>query len=463
LTARIFVKLILAILAVLLVALVAVDLLVTGVAERSYYASLRDDLESKLKIMALLIDEGRFPQAKEGFARTARAAGGRLTLVAPHGAVLLDSEANPLAMENHGGRPEIAQAREGRAASSLRRSSTLGTPFLYVAMPVRGGVLRIAVPGAEVSGRVSALRRQMLTAFGLVFFPGLVLAAFLARQAARRLDALGQKLNETKTKLDASVEDLENKHAELEKQERARKDFLINVSHELRTPLASIQGYTETLLDGALEDSRNNIKFLQIIRQNTERLARLTADLLALSSLEMKTQRFQFAHYKVNRLLGDGVDLVRPLAEKKRIQLLLQPEVEQAEVYCDLEAVRQTLSNLLDNAVKYTPEQGEIRLGAASIAHGFVEFYVEDTGIGIPTEDLPRLFERFYRADKARSRDLGGTGLGLSIVKYLVRAQGGDVRVSSRPREGSTFFFTLPVKDPSNRESAGIQTQFTHS
>jgi two-component system phosphate regulon sensor histidine kinase PhoR len=463
LTPRIFAKLILAILGVLLVALLAADLLTTRVAERSYYFSLTDDLAARLRLMALLIDERRFPLDKGGFASAARAAGGRLTLVSPRGEVLLDSEANPSEMENHAARPEIQQAMGGRVGSSIRQSPTLGMAFLYVSTPVRDGVLRIAVPDVDVRRRVVAVRRQMLAAFCLAFLPGLVLAALLARYVAGRLEALGRQLNDTGAKLEASIQDLETKRMELEKQERARKDFLINVSHELRTPLASIQGYTETLLDGALEDSRNNVTFLQIIRQNSERLARLIADLLALSSLEMKTQRFQFAPYRVNRLLADGVDLVRPLAKKKNIQLLLEPATEQAEVFCDLEAARQILSNLLDNAVKYTPEGGEIRLGAAPASDGFVEFFVRDTGIGIPPDDLPRLFERFYRADKARSRELGGTGLGLSIVKHLVRAQGGDVRVSSRLREGSVFYFTLPVNAMQMTEPASVPTQFPYS
>ena len=240
------------------------------------------------------------------------------------------------------------------------------------------------------------------------------------------------------------MEQLDREHAELEKVERVRKDFVINVSHELRTPLASIQGYTETLIDGALDDPEHNMRFLGIIRHNAERLARLTEDLLNLSRVEQKRQKFEFQMHFVSELLRDAVDQVIPIAGKSRIRLEVEPVPSGTEAWCDDEAVSQILGNLLDNAIKYTPSGGKITLGASPI-DGFVELYVRDTGIGIPAEDLPRLFERFYRVDKARSRELGGTGLGLSIVKHLVAAQNGAIRVESRVNQGSTFFFTLPA------------------
>jgi two-component system phosphate regulon sensor histidine kinase PhoR len=257
---------------------------------------------------------------------------------------------------------------------------------------------------------------------------------------------------------------LETEHVELEKLENIRKDFVINVSHELRTPLASIQGYTETLLDGAIHDPANNLKFLNIIRQNAERLARLTADLLTLSRVELNQQEFKFASYYVNRILTDNIDGMRPIAERRGIQLVLEPvQPESAEVFCDAEAVHQILTNLLDNAIKYTPDGGTVTVGAKQLGapgespgdlSGRVEFFVRDTGSGIPADDLPRLFERFYRVDKARSRALGGTGLGLAIVKHLARSQNGEVRVESQVDKGSTFFVSLPVQDLGPAEGA---------
>jgi two-component system phosphate regulon sensor histidine kinase PhoR len=283
------------------------------------------------------------------------------------------------------------------------------------------------------------------------------------------LGLLSTKLNETSEKLEFMLDRLETEHAELEKLENVRKDFVINVSHELRTPLASIQGYTETLLDGAIHDPANNLKFLNIIRQNAERLARLTADLLTLSRVELGQQELKFASYYVHRLLTDNLDGMRPIAQRRGIQLVLEPvQSENAEVFCDAEAVHQILTNLLDNAIKYTPDAGTVTVGARSFnvpgdLSDRIEFFVRDTGPGIPHEELPRLFERFYRVDKARSRALGGTGLGLAIVKHLTRSQGGEVRVESQVDKGSTFFFTLPVHDLGLTNSSMIQRALTTS
>ena len=272
---------------------------------------------------------------------------------------------------------------------------------------------------------------------------------------------LFRSLNETAGNLQQTVAQLQHEHAELEKLERIRKDFVINVSHELRTPLASIQGYTETLIDGAIEDPAYNMRFLGIIRHNAERLARLTEDLLTLSRVEQRRQNFEFEIHLANALIHDAFEMMRPIAEKNRIQLTEERAPEDAVVCCDSEAVSQILSNLMENAIKYTPAGGRISVGALT-GGAMVEFFVRDTGIGIPEEDLPRLFERFYRVDKARSRELGGTGLGLAIVKHLVAAHNGVMRVESRVHQGSTFAFTLPV----NRDSLGqgkLNPEFTVS
>lgn len=488
--ARLFFKLILGVFCVLIVAVTAVDFLASKVAERAYVEKLTRELADKGRMLATLSPRARLPIELERLHVLARATGGRITVIARDGRVLADSEADPRQMENHGGRPEVVAAMAGRTGSDTRLSHTIGVNFLYVAVPVEEGALRIAVPLREIDSEVGALRRQLLTAVSLAFLPAILIAAFFARYVSSKLaaiidyagklargdfearlarsgndelDILSQQLNETGEKLQKMFEQLQHEHAELEKLERVRKDFVINVSHELRTPLAAIQGYTETLLDGAIHDPEHNVRFLSIIRQNAERLARLTADLLTLSRLELKTSKFQLASYRVNGLISDCVDSMRPIAAKKNIVLSFVPGPAELEVFCDSEAVHQILSNLLDNAIKYTPEGGCIDLGARPLEGDseFVEIHVRDTGIGIPAEDLPRLFERFYRVDKARSRELGGTGLGLAIVKHLVKAQGGAVRVESQPGKGSTFAFTLPVHDLGLQDHGPAEPQLT--
>ena len=470
-TARIFSKLILSLLAVLALALIAVDYLVTQRVEHTFSDQLRQELAEKAGTIALML-----PAQAGQFDQLARATGARVTWVDASGRVLSDSNAASGRIENHGERPEIAAT-----------------------IPYGGGTLRLAVSADAIDAQVRAIRNAVLLSTALAFLPFVILAAVFARYISGRLGTiieftgqlaegnfrtrlpgsshgelslLSTKLNETSEKLEFMLDRLETEHAELEKLENIRKDFVINVSHELRTPLASIQGYTETLLDGAIHDSVNNLKFLNIIRQNAERLARLASDLLTLSRVELNQQEFKFASYYANRILTDNLDGMRPIAERRGVQLVLDRAPEDAEVFCDAEAVHQILTNLLDNAIKYTPDAGTVTVGAKPIsapsegsgeASGRVEFFVRDTGPGIPADELPRLFERFYRVDKARSRALGGTGLGLAIVKHVARSQGGEVRVESQVDKGSTFFFTLPVQDLGSSNTGAVQRVLTAS
>ena len=484
-TGRIFIKLLLGVFGLLLIALLLIDYFATQVATDAYIANLRQQLADKGHMLALSIkDPDGFRQAEARPA--ARAAGGRLTVVRSDGVVIADSEANPAEMENHRTRPELVPAFRGEVGSIIRHSATIGVDFLYVAVPIQNGAIRIAMPLAEINRQVNGMRMKILASTVLAFLPAIAIAALLARLISRqfggimahamelargnfrsRLPAttgkefgeLARTLNETAENLQHTVEQLQREHAELEKVERIRKDFVINVSHELRTPLASIQGYTETLIGGALHDSDHNMRFLRIIRHNAERLARLTEDLLTLSRIEQKRQKFEFEAHRVNDLLRDAVELMTPIAEKKQIRISEKGAESEAEVWCDSEAVSQILSNLLDNALKYTPAGGSITVGAHEL-DDFFELYVRDTGTGIPAEELPRLFERFYRVDKARSRELGGTGLGLAIVKHLVAAHNGSARVESRVNEGSTFYFSLP-KDEASLGAERLNREFT--
>jgi two-component system phosphate regulon sensor histidine kinase PhoR len=224
--------------------------------------------------------------------------------------------------------------------------------------------------------------------------------------------------------------------------EKTRRDFIANVSHELRTPLTSIQGYTETLLDSAPEN--NHVRdFLEIIRKNATRMSRLTEDLLTLARVESGEQRFALQSVMPGELLQEAVQSFQEVARSHNIELEVEDHASVA-VSADAEAIHQVFSNLVDNALKYAASGGRIVLGARPTARG-VEFYVRDFGPGIPSEHLPRLFERFYRVDKARSRESGGTGLGLTIAKHIVLAHSGAIRAESELNHGSTFLFTLPL------------------
>jgi two-component system phosphate regulon sensor histidine kinase PhoR len=237
---------------------------------------------------------------------------------------------------------------------------------------------------------------------------------------------------------------------ETERVEKTRRDFIANVSHELRTPLTSIQGYSETLLDGS-ENSGPNREFLEIIRKNAARMSRLTEDLLTLARVESGETRFETEPVPPIELLHDAEESFREIARNHGVELQIldaqtgSGSIESlSAVRADREAIHQVFSNLIDNAMKYGRTGGRVELGARAAMRG-IEFYVQDFGAGISSEHLPRLFERFYRVDKARSRESGGTGLGLAIAKHIVLAHGGFIRAESELTRGSTFLFTLPT------------------
>lgn len=229
---------------------------------------------------------------------------------------------------------------------------------------------------------------------------------------------------------------------ETERVEKTRRDFIANVSHELRTPLTSIQGYSETLLDGN-PDADNVREFLEIIRKNATRMSRLTEDLLTLARVESGEQRFDPEPTAAGEMLNEVVQSFREIARNQGLELVVQDQSGHTSVSADREAIHQVFANLVDNALKYAGSGKKIVLGARP-ADESIEFYVQDFGPGIPSEHLARLFERFYRVDKARSRESGGTGLGLAIAKHIVLAHGGTIRAESELNHGSLFLFRLP-------------------
>src|SRR5262245_2039060 len=232
---------------------------------------------------------------------------------------------------------------------------------------------------------------------------------------------------------------------ELRRLESLRRDFIANVSHELKTPLTSIKAYTETLRNGAMNDPETSQKFLARIEEQSERLHHLIMDMLMLARIESDQQAFEIVAVNVGEVVGQCLEDRRRAAEAKRINLSAEPDLQPYNVRADREGLREMLDNLIDNAIKYTPEGGSVTARWQGGDDKTCRIEIQDTGIGIKAEDQKRVFERFYRVDKARSRELGGTGLGLSIVKHLAQSFGGSVGVASEPGKGSTFSITLPL------------------
>jgi two-component system phosphate regulon sensor histidine kinase PhoR len=229
---------------------------------------------------------------------------------------------------------------------------------------------------------------------------------------------------------------------DLERLERIRKDFVANVSHELRTPLTAIRGYAETLLDGALEDQENNRRFLEIIKAHAIRLNNISADLLVLSELESGRPQAEPERISIRAAVESALRTVEAEARVRGVALRSE-QLNEAEVMGDRVRLEQVLVNLLDNAIKFNRPGGDVSVETTRASDSLVRIVIADTGIGIPSEDVPRIFERFYQVDKARSRAVGGTGLGLSIVKHVVERMNGTIQVESMLGKGSKFIVQL--------------------
>lgn len=234
---------------------------------------------------------------------------------------------------------------------------------------------------------------------------------------------------------------------DLERLERVRKDFVANVSHELRTPLTAIRGYAETLLDGGLEDAEQSRKFIEVILNHSIRLNNIASDLLVLSELESGRAQPEQDPVSVRAVVDSALRAVELEADARQVRLV-RGRIEEVEVLGSRVRLEQAIINLLNNAVKFNRPGGNARIEATPIepsGEALVSITVSDTGIGIPSEDLSRIFERFYRVDKARSSEVGGTGLGLSIVKHVAERMGGAIKVESQLGKGASFTLTIPI------------------
>jgi two-component system phosphate regulon sensor histidine kinase PhoR len=399
----------------------------------------------------------------------------RLTVINPEGLVLGDSYESGETlrrMDNHLSRPEVREALATGIGVSTRLSDTVGMRMLNLALPVRApqadsrtlGVVRLSLPLTEVEARHWDLRKMLAASLGAAFLFSLALSYAIARGVTRPLaDIIAaaqriargefhQKIRVTSTSEVARLAEILNQMAvsleeniqNLHRLEQVRKDFVANVSHELRTPLTAIRGYVEALQDGGKDQPEQLDRFLDIIRAHADRLNLIITDLLLLAKIESGQVPLKQEPISLAGVIDRTVSLLRRQLEQKRHTVQVRIPEDLPLIFGDEERLAQVFSNLLDNAIKYTPEHGMITI-TAEAGDDFIVAHVEDTGIGIPLNDLPRIFERFYRVDKARSRELGGTGLGLSIVKHLVEGHGGTVTVESLPGRGTKFRVMLPM------------------
>jgi len=385
----------------------------------------------------------------------------RITIIAKDGTVLADSKQDPAIMDNHRERPEIQQARESGLGVTTRFSETLSTSMRYMAMPIeyehnQYGFIRVALPLSQIDQRLNRLQNIVMVAASLTAIIALFLGFWIARSFAAPLSRMTNSAKlfsegDYKQRLEIDRQDeigelakTLNLFAETAAQREAiRRDFIANASHELKTPVTAIQGITETLLEDTNMDEETQQRFLQKVNNQSRRLSQLISDLLALSRLELNDTD-SFENLDLNEIIEDSCNLLLPFAKERALSLKVQSPEAKVVISGDEKSLNQLIINLLDNAIKYTPEGGEVSVRlTTNNEQAIIE--VEDNGIGIEPAEQQRIFERFYRVDKARSKTLGGTGLGLSIVKHIVIKHQGHIVLESTSGQGSLFRVTLPL------------------
>ncbi|MBW7988484.1 MAG: cell wall metabolism sensor histidine kinase WalK [Planctomycetes bacterium] len=392
----------------------------------------------------------------------------RITVVDMRGEVLGDSEKAPSLMENHKDRFEIIEAVEEGFGQSTRFSDTLNYNMKYVAVRVDDsgntlGVVRFALPLSEVQLRIQLIYRVVLLGAIVAVVIALTVAYFLSRsitfpisrmqEVARRISKgdFSEKVNikskdelgELAKSLNIMAAELQQKMENLKQMDRVRTDFVANVSHELKTPLTLIKGYIETLEDRAINDTVKARKFISIIKEHANRLENIIEDLLSLSELELSKDCLSKTEFDMKKLIDEVTLGFGYALDAKRQTLSVNHQGDDFRIKADSDKIEQVIVNLIDNAIKYTNEAGQINILLLE-RQNEITFTVQDDGVGIPGEDISRVFERFYRVDKARSRKLGGTGLGLGIAKHIVLAHNGQISIDSEINKGTKVVVRLP-------------------
>ena len=426
------------------------------------------ELTSQAQIVANVLPDaqGEIQQTEVEriFKRVAGTSEYRLTCIRTDGVVLADTEVDPLKLQTHKDRPEVQAALKNGTGSQTRYSVSLGKNMFYLAqrIPADGpakAVVRLAVPERTILHELTVSQFTMVLLVFLVFLAALTISYWTSLRIIGPVSDIQKGVQQLGNgdfsirleippvphlaRLTRSINQMAER---IEKLSTIRQDFVANVSHELRTPVTAIKGFAETLLDGAKDSPKDCERFLGIILRQTTQLESIIHDLLELSRMEHNSfknlDKFPTA---LDETIRNAISLCQGRADEKGVSLRISCE---PGLIANIHAVfiEQALLNLIDNALKYgvTPEVPFIEIAATRVEQGFA-ITVKDYGNGIPPSHLDRIFERFYRVDKGRSREMGGTGLGLSIVKHIALIHGGSVSVTSELGKGAVFTLTLPV------------------
>lgn len=363
----------------------------------------------------------------------------RITWIASDGTVLYDNDVQADQMVNHFDRPEVMAAFRDRYGESIRESDTLNMKTFYYALLLSDGtVLRVSTEARSLSSVFMQVFPIILILILLIIIFCVFISHLLTKQLMKPINDIAANIDDVPCEsvykeLLPFIERIREQHEDILAAAKNRQDFTANVSHELKTPLTAISGYAE-LIENGMVDSKQQTKFAGDIKKNADRLVVLINDIIRLSELDQSEAGVNFSQQNIYEVARERVELLQNSAEKKNVKLTLLGE--DTFVISNRGMLIELLDNLIQNAIRYNVYGGKIDVTISKKEAGAM-LSVKDTGIGIPEADIDRVFERFYRVDKSRSRDTGGTGLGLAIVKHIVELHDGKIEIQSKLQEGT--------------------------
>ena len=365
----------------------------------------------------------------------------RVTWIDKDGTVLYDNDASAEQLQNHFDRPEIQEAFEQGEGEAVRRSDTMNEDTFYYALRLDNGtVLRVATNAQSIWAVFISAIPIILLIILLIISICIAISHLLTKQFLKPIEMMAENLENADyespyRELDPLAEKLRSQHTDILSAAKARQDFTANVSHELKTPLTAISGYAE-LLEGGMVGPEKQNHFYQEIRKNADRLLALINDILRLSDLDRKDSELHFTEVDLYETVSECMEVLSVNAKQRNVTIEL--EGERCIVWGNKDMLKELVENLGQNAIRYNNPNGKVKISVGTI-DGQVALTVKDNGIGIPASEQQRIFERFYRVDKSRSKATGGTGLGLAIVKHIVEIHDAKIELDSAPGVGTTI------------------------
>ncbi len=450
---------------VLLAALCISSAIFYAASSRIILNTTKKDMLYTVHILDSVLDyNGDLERQEEQLKRFAGGDGSRWTRIDTDVSVLADSDAQPDTMDNHLNRREIREAVLTGEGYAIRRSETTNEKLLYVAgrSETADVVIRLALPYAGVREYLPLLLPSVLVSFLISLLYSLCVTKRFVETVTRPLQKISEEMmkvkgNYSQLQFDPSPypelnviaettmkmsQNVKAYLAQIEREKQIRQEFFSNASHELKTPITSIQGYAELLESGMIEDEAMKKDFAGRIRKEAVNMSGLISDILMISQLESKEAEVVMSDVRISVLLEEIVDGLK--AQAAASQVFIHVDCQPICMQANLKQMRELMTNLISNAIKYNHPGGQVWINVRE-QDGSLILRVRDNGMGIPADSLNRIFERFYRVDKGRSRKQGGTGLGLSIVKHIVNFYHGTIRVTSELEKGSEFVVSLPI------------------